>query len=420
MVLYKYNDSYGGNDMKIPFYIHNNGDYLQNPILRRFVKDKGLKVEAERKEEYIKAIEKYASESKENEQIVYEWLMKCIKEGSKEVCYMPFTCGEDTLETKVMVEKIIKDNYSNCPKKNLLEYCNTRERTLVDYNIIEDKYGNVSKIEFIFSRKYLYGDVGKKGDETVFPLFVDLYVNEKMIVSRAKAKTTLFDYDDNEEVLLTNMKIITMSYAKNVMQEVGKMFSLDIISDVKVVKNKLEGMYYKIYKDKTYTPEDIEKKIKKFSDFNKQVVEKMLDEFDLDKRNFSKALEDFEVLEEKYISINDGSDKIFKENKKDYIIKIASQDYVERTKIDTESDPAVPLQSTEVFFDSKKSVENSKRIKKIHLNLCRENQKYFSNELVIQFGVYKNCGYFKTNQYAEECDIEYVLQTIFDYYRQIK
>jgi len=35
---------------------------------------------------------------------------------------------------------------------------------------------------------------------------------------------------------------------------------------------------------------------------------------------------------------------------------------------------------------------------------------------LLSFGIYKNCGYVKTMQYAEEADIQNVLQTIFKNY----
>ena len=39
-----------------------------------------------------------------------------------------------------------------------------------------------------------------------------------------------------------------------------------------------------------------------------------------------------------------------------------------------------------------------------------------SNPLVVQFGTNKDHGYFKTIQYAEEADIQHVLQAIFNHY----
>lgn len=49
----------------------------------------------------------------------------------------------------------------------------------------------------------------------------------------------------------------------------------------------------------------------------------------------------------------------------------------------------------------------------------RNDEKYLTGnirQLEVQFGTQKNYGYVKTLQYAEEADIQNVLQAIFDNY----
>ena len=57
--------------------------------------------------------------------------------------------------------------------------------------------------------------------------------------------------------------------------------------------------------------------------------------------------------------------------------------------------------------------------KRLHLIFKRQNENIFSkvNPLVVQFGVKSNFGYVKTTQYAEEVDIQNVLQAIFSNYQ---
>ena len=92
--------------------------------------------------------------------------------------------------------------------------------------------------------------------------------------------------------------------------------------------------------------------------------------------------------------------------------------YLKKTEIDTTSDKKIPLQCTEAFFDSKKSVVKSKKCKRLNLIFKRTDETYFTkaNPLVVQLGTHKNYGYMKTMQYAEEADIQNVLQAIFDNY----
>ena len=87
------------------------------------------------------------------------------------------------------------------------------------------------------------------------------------------------------------------------------------------------------------------------------------------------------------------------------------------TRIDTASSKEVPLQCTEAFFDSKKSIINNKKCRKINLCFKRKNRKYYGNKpFIVQFSTVKNCGVFKIAYYAEEVDIQNVLQTIFENY----
>ena len=137
----------------------------------------------------------------------------------------------------------------------------------------------------------------------------------------------------------------------------------------------------------------------------------------MDIRNKPKAILDAEIFVEKFISINGNNEDIFKEDRPAYLIKVTADDEIELTKIDTTSDKKVPLQCTEAFFDSKKAVVKSKKCKRLNLIFKRNDETYLSNNpLVVRLGTTKNFGYMKTMQYAEEADIQNVLQAIFDNY----
>ena len=99
-----------------------------------------------------------------------------------------------------------------------------------------------------------------------------------------------------------------------------------------------------------------------------------------------------------------------------FVIQVSSDYEEETTRIETNSSKERPLQSTEAFFDSKKSIENSKVCKKMRMNYKRTNPKYFSqNPLIVEFG-FNKVGYIKTMSYAEEEDIQNVLQDLFKNY----
>ena len=139
--------------MKIPNFL-NRDDYLQNPIMRRFFKAHNIGF-VNNRADYIKTIEDYASENSENELETRDWLLKIAKEGSKEICYKKIWNIEEWHKDSALVEAKIKENYPNCPMKNLLTYSNTGKTTMIEYKIIENSLGEVSKIEFVFSQLFL-------------------------------------------------------------------------------------------------------------------------------------------------------------------------------------------------------------------------------------------------------------------------
>ena len=71
--------------MTIPPFLYGE-EYLQNPIMRRILRDHHIHL-VDSRAEYIQAIEDYANQNEENEQEVHEWLIKVVKEGTKEFCY---------------------------------------------------------------------------------------------------------------------------------------------------------------------------------------------------------------------------------------------------------------------------------------------------------------------------------------------
>ncbi len=401
--------------MKIPDFLSRD-DYLQNPIMRRFLKEHGLKF-VENRVDYINAIKEYAEQGEKQEQETTEWILNAVKEGSKEICYKKIYGFEEWHRNPTLVEAKIKEQYPNCPQKNILTYTNTGKSTMIDYNIITNNMGEVIKIEFTFSKLCLYGNVGELGDVTVFPVFIEIYMENGFIISRGKAKSTLYPYDENNRMIF-GKKMDTMTYAVETIDEIITALKLSTDENPRRVKSINSQMLYNIYEKYSFTPEEVNKQVDSQTDIIKDFVNRIFSNLDLDVRNVPKALLDARIFVEKFVSINGNNESVFKEDRPAYLIKVSADDDTELTKIDTTSDKSIPLQCTEAFFDSKKSVVKSKMCKKLNLIYKRKNEKYFPkcNYLVVQLGTNKNYGYVKTTQYAEEADIQNVLQTIFENY----
>lgn len=402
--------------MKIPDFL-NRDDYLQNPIMRRFLKKHNLEL-VENRADYINAIEEFASKSDENKKETKEWLLKVVKEGSKEICYRKIYDISDWHRDPVLVEARIKQKYPDCPMKNILSYKNTGEKTMIEYHIITNADNEVTKIDFTFSKLFLYGETGKTGDVTIFPIFIEVYLDDGFIISRGKAKSTLYQYDENNRILLSEHKVDTMDYAVSAIDEIARMFEFKIETSKKIIKNENSQLLYKLYDKYSFTPADVMKKVESQDYVMDGFVNQIFSNLNLDPRNKEKALLDARIFIEKFISINGNNEEFFKNDRPAYLIKVTADDEIELTKIDTTSDKTVPLQCTEAFFDSKKAVVKSQMCKRLHLIFKRMDETYFSKSypLVVQFGTNKNYGYVKTMQYAEEADIQNVLQAIFDNY----
>ncbi|MDE5781494.1 MAG: hypothetical protein K2I03_08460 [Lachnospiraceae bacterium] len=401
--------------MRIPDFLDRD-DYLQNPIMRRFLKEHKIEF-VENRADYINAIREFAERSKEDRREVRDWLLKVVKEGSKEICYKKIHGIEGWHRDPVLVEAKIKEVYPDCPMKNILNYKNTGERTMIEYHIITDENNEVIRIDFTFSMLFLYGETGKEGNVTIFPIFIEVYLDEGFVVSRGKAKTTLYSYNEKYKFLLSENKVDTMSYAVSIINNIITMFEFEMETNAKIVKSENSQMLYRLYEQYSFTPEDVVDKVESQRGLVKGFVNQIFANLNLNVRNKEKAILDANILVEKFISINGDNESIFKEDRPAYLIKVSADDENELTRIDAASNKKVPLQCTEAFFDSKKSVVKSRQCKRLNLIFRRADETYFkSNPLVVQFGTHKNYGYVKTMQYAEEADIQNVLQAIFDNY----
>ena len=280
--------------MKIPEYLDRD-NYLQNPIIRRFFKDKNIKF-ADNRSAYIKNLEEYSDASAENENEVKKWLLKIVKEGSKEICYRKISGVDKNHRNPVWVDEKIKSKYPDCPMQNILEYKNTKERKLIEYSIIKDTSGNVTRINFTFSKLMLYGKVGNFGEETVFPVFIELYLNHGMIISRAKAKSTIYNYSRDDEFLISEERIQTMDYAVSVIDEVIGVLGLNAEKDKKIVENRNSKMLYELYQKYSFTPKDVDKKVENMVKYNRDYVDEVFKRLNLDIKKKGKSFPSFYIV----------------------------------------------------------------------------------------------------------------------------
>ena len=118
--------------------------------------------------------------------------------------FYAFSGGLNSYENK------IKEKYPNCSMKNILDHENTGISNLIEYDIIKNQNNQVSKITFTFSSFLLQGNLNENGENVIFPVFIELLLDEGFIISRAKAKSTLFEFDDDNQFLISDDKIVVI------------------------------------------------------------------------------------------------------------------------------------------------------------------------------------------------------------------
>lgn len=400
---------------KIPNYLDKD-NYLQNPILKRFCKEHGLKT-TENRADLIREITEFANVCNENKNDTISWLAPKLKEGSKEYCYKKIYSLNPVLKNPIVMQESLKKIFPKCPFDTLFT-CNTSEElSCINYEILVNDKNEVSKISLIYTRLVLEGKIAEEfGDYTTFPVFIDLYLNEGFIVSAAKAKSTLFDYSESK-YLARDRNFDTKKNAVEIIDTILSALYLETIEDVKKVKNINSQMLYKLYNEYSFTPQKVQEEIDSTKDISHAFVNKIFDMLNLSQFNKESALTDISIFVEKYVSINGNNESIFKEDRDAYLVQITSDDVQDTTKVDTESSLTVPLQCTEAFFDNKKTVVKNKKCNKINLCFRRKTHLYFGNKpFCVLFSTKGTVGTFKISHYAEEADVDNVLQTIFKNY----
>lgn len=385
-------------------------DYIHSSKLKNFCSSHNMPV-SENKPELLKRIINYAGDDENaiNYKETYNWLLDTIKSGSKEFCLKRIYFPEESIEN---LEQIIEEKYTQCPRKNILSFKNTESFQLVDYKIENNDQGIASKISFLFSRMVLEGDKEfEKGHRIIYPVYIDMYIEEGFVVGRYKPKTIIYKCSENDTIYKEN-KFKPFDETTELIQQLEKNLKTEGM-DVNPGQ-RFGKMMYKVYEKYSFTPVDIQSQIDLMKRQRDAFVDNVFETLELNVINKAKAKIDLDIFLEKFVSINGDREKIFTEDRDAYLIKISSDDILQMTRIDTASTGNRPLQCSETFFDGKKSILNTKECK--NLNLCYNRKRGYLGSFTVQFSISKSWGVIKMYYVPEEEDIQNVLQTIFENY----
>ena len=385
-------------------------EYVHSLRLKNFCLEHKMPV-SEVKADLLKHVVTYAGDDKMASAYkeTYDWFLDTIKSGSKEFCLKKVYIPDSTLDN---VLEIISNNYERCTQQDILSYTNTERFELVNYKICYTGQGRVSMISFLFSGMVLEGSKELEiGDKIIYPIYIDVYVEQGFIVARYKPKTTIYSCSESDIIYKENrFKVLDKAIELiNNLMRILKMQDMDINPI-----QKWGQMMYKLYLKYSFTPEHIQEKVNSMESMRNLFIDKMFEELGLKEINKSKAKEDLNIFCEKFVSINGNMEKIFKEDREAYLIKIMSDDILQMTRIDTASIGQRPLQCSDAFFDGKKSILNTKECKVLHL--CFNRKRYYLGSFTVQLTSAKGFGIIKTYYDPEEVDIQNVLQRIFENY----
>lgn len=385
-------------------------DYIHSYRLKNFCYEHKMPV-SEIKSDLLSQVVAYAGddESTKTYKETYEWLLDTIKSGSKEFCIKKIYIPEEILNN---VDIIMQNRYEQCPQQNVLSYKNTERFELVNYKIDYAQQEKISVISLLFSGILLEGNVEfEKGDRIIYPIYIDIYVDQGFIVARYKPKTTLYVCCEDDIIHKEN-RFKPLDKSMDLINSLMKTFKMQN-ADINPV-SKWGQMMYKLYLKYSFTPADIQEKINSMKTMRNSFINQIFEKLNLKEANKSKAEVDMDIFLEKFISINGNMEKIFKEDREAYLIKISSDDILQMIRIDTASTGQRPLQCSDTFFDGKKSVLNTKECKVLHL--CYNRIRRYLGPFTVQFTSAKNLGVVKMYYDPEEVDIQNVLQRIFENY----
>lgn len=252
-------------------------DYISRSKLKNFCAAHNMPV-SENKPELLKQIIEYAGNNKEdyNYQETYNWFLNTIKSGSKDFCLKRVYFPEDSIEN---MEQILEEKYGQCSMEDILSFKHTENFLLVNYKIEKNEQGIVSKVSFIFSRLVLEGDKEfEKGHRIIYPVYIDMYIDEGFIVGRYKPKTIIYKFSENDIIYRQN-RFKPFDECTGLIQQLEillKTESMDINPG-----QRFRQMMYKMYQKYSFTPIDIQNQIDYMKEQRDAFVDKVFDMLEL-------------------------------------------------------------------------------------------------------------------------------------------
>lgn len=375
-------------------------NYITNPVLVDFCINNEIKTQYTRMD-LLKSINEFAQVNNENKTKVENWLEVVLKQGMKNILFrkIEFEINPDY--------SILQQTFDDCRNRKL--YSNITKGN--ELNLQNMKIVN-NKIEFVFTI-FLIEEKRDVKRRIIYPIFVDIDLDRKIIFGRAKSKTNIFTVD-SENIDEIGHSTSTDNLIIQAVEYIEKSLNAKKIDKEEYIESVKKSIY-NILEKYTFTPKVIENQIERMDEYINSFITTTLNMLKInDPINFIKAKEDMKIFIEKYISINVEDKDIFITDREAYPYKLIATDS-EMTKVEETTTSYEPLQCKEKFFDNKKSIKYEGTCDGIFLVYARKQKGNFSsNTFRAKISVKRKFCCVRFEAYVIEEDINNVLSNIIN------
>lgn len=393
-------------------FLNENEKYITNMSLKDFInknKNRNSKVSGNRPDLWNE-VKQLVEESEENKERLLDWVDTVTKEGIKDV-HIKFVRitqeAEHIIGSSVSIDEALNSKLFNQKNRHLSGNDFTGHMELVDYKKDE------KKLSLIFCKKIYVYDRKTQEHIEVYPVFVDFYIKEKILIGRAKSKAGMYPF--NGKFIIDNLPE-RLSAEKEIMKAMDlsilylKLDTDNSIDAVKQIKSKL----FSLLDEYTHTPVEIQNLLDgQKENINNMVATIMNSTCEGGQNKEEDIRNDVSNLFEKYFSITYPDKSIFMRGKA-YPLKILATDD-EESKVEQTVAADEPLQTKAVFFDNKKMIQKSRLCDGLIFCYNRINTKY-ATEHTFRVKLYakKATCIIKFFEYVREEDIENVLFSVIN------
>ncbi len=383
----------------------NNEDYITIPVLREFIKSKKIKILLNNdRRALMNAVIEYANTSDAAAEEVSSWVDYVVKEGIKDI-YIKTIDEKRSEKIKYDWQEVQEKTAPLLRWTDVHHLCGNRyndQLRLVKVELCTN--GNTEYYSFSFGRMVFVYDGKESLKARLYPVFVDLYPQNGIIIGRIKPKQNMYIYNNGNFDKDSTIPVESEAVAVDAMEIVSNLFEI-VTKGTLDVKDDYKEKLYRLLEKYTETPPEIvaliEENKSNINDVIETIAKKICGLYYTED-----LMQDIYNLIEKYFSITYPNKEIFTTGRTAYPLRIAATDE-EESKVDQRSAKEDPLQSKAVFFDNKKMIQKSQKCDGIIFMFERklELDKYFK----VRFIIKKDYCLIKFTEYTEEVNIQNVL-----------